>query len=63
MWLSKQYNSVETLTFRSDFTALKLAVKLVIALQYKLYIFGVPIKVPTDMFCDNKAVSKNTYIP
>ena len=33
MWLRKKQNSVKTSTFGSDFTALKLAVELVIALQ------------------------------
>ena len=60
MWLGKKQNSFETLTFASEFTALKLAVELVIALQYKLRMFGVPLKGPTDMFCDNKAVINNT---
>ena len=32
MWLSKKQNLVETLTFGSEFTALKLTVELVIAL-------------------------------
>ena len=63
MWLSKKQNLVETSTFGSEFTALKLTVDLVIALQYKLRMFGVPIKGPTDMFCDNEAVFKNTSTP
>ena len=63
MWLSKKHNLVETLTFGSEFTALKLTVKLVIALRYKLRMFGVPIEGPTEMLCDNKAVFKNTSTP
>ena len=63
MWLSKKHNSVETLTFGSEFTALKLAVKLVIALRYKLRIFLVTLKLPADMFCDNKSVFKNISTP
>ena len=49
MWLSKKHNSIETPTFGSDFTALKLAVKLVIELRYKLRMFGVPLEGPTDV--------------
>ena len=60
MWLSKKHNSFETSTFGYNFTALVLTVQLAIALQYKLRIFEVPLKGPTDMFCDNKAVFKNT---
>ena len=63
MWMSKKHNSVKTLTFRSEFTALKLAVELVIELRYKLRMFGVPLEVPTGMFCDNEAVLKNTSNP
>ena len=63
MWMSKKHNSVETSTFGSEFTALKLAVKLVIALQYKLRMFGVPLEGPTDMLCENGAVFKNTSTP
>ena len=54
---------VKTSTFGSEFTALKLTVDLVIALWYKLRMFGVPLEGPTDMFFDNKAVFKNTYTP
>ena len=53
MWLSKKYNSVETSTFGSKFTAIKLTVELVIAFRYKLRMFGVPLEGPTDMFSDN----------
>ena len=63
MWLSKKHNLVETLTFVSEFTALKLAVKLVIALRYKLRMFEVPLEGPPDIFCDNKEMFKNTFTP
>ena len=56
MWMSKKHNSVETLTIRSEFIALKLAVDLVISLQYNLRIFGVPLEIPTDMFCENESL-------
>ena len=63
MWMSKKQNSFKTSTFGSEFTALKLAVELVIALQYKLRMFGVPLEGPTDMFCNNEALFKNTSTP
>ena len=63
MWFSKRQNSVETSTFGSEFTAPKQAVELVKALRYKLRMFGVLIEGPTDMFCDNEAVYKNSSIP
>ena len=42
---------------------MKDAVEMVTALRYKLRMFGVPIDSPTDMFCDNKAVYKNSSKP
>ena len=63
MRLSKKQNSDETSTFGSKFTALKLAVELVITLQYKLRMFVVPLEGPTDMFFDNGAVLNNTLTP
>ena len=61
--LSKKQNLVETSTFGSEFTALKLVFKLIIVLQYKLHMFGVQLEGPNDMFCDNEAIFKNTYPP
>ena len=63
MWLSKKHNSVEMLTFRSKFTALKIAIQLVIALRNKLSMFGVTLEVPTDMFCDKETMFNNTSTP
>ena len=42
---------------------MKNAVELVMALRYKLKMFGVPVDGPTDMFCDNEAVYKNSSMP
>ena len=42
---------------------MKNAVDLVKALRYKLRMFGVPIYVPTDMFCVNEAVYKKSSMP
>eukprot|EP00957_Ditylum_brightwellii_P017324 1304451-Ditylum_brightwellii.AAC.1 len=33
------------------------------AMRYKLRMFGVPLDGPTNVFCDNEAVYKNTVIP
>ena len=63
IWHSKRHNELETLTFGSEFTAMKNAVELIAALRYKLRIFGVPIDGSTDMFCENEAVYKNTSMP
>ena len=59
-WFNKRQNTVEMSTFGSEFIAMKTAVE---QLRYKLRMFGIPIKGPTNVFCDNEAVFKNTSIP
>lgn len=36
---------------------------MIVALRYKLRSFGVEIEGPTNVFCDNEAVTKNTRAP
>ena len=62
-WFSKRQNTVEMGTFGSEFSAMKTAVEHIEALRYKLRMFGIPIEDPTNVFCDNKPVFKNTSIP
>ena len=62
-WFSKRQNTVETSTFGSEFITMKTAVEHIEALCYKLRMFGIPIEGPTNVFCDNEAVFKNTSIP
>jgi len=63
VWVSKRTNTVESSTFGSEIVALRHAVDLIEALRYKLRMFGVPIEGPTNVFCDNEAVTKNCSIP
>ena len=63
MWFSKKQNTIETSTFGSEITALRIATELVESLVYKLRMFGVPIAGPTKVFCDNESVVKSTSIP
>ena len=42
---------------------MKNVVELVIALRYKLSMFGVPIDSLTDVFCYNEAVYKKSSTP
>jgi hypothetical protein len=63
IWYSKRQNSVEASTFGSEITAMKNAIELIESLRYKLRMFGVPIEGPTNVFCDNEAVCKNTTKP
>ena len=62
-WFSKRQNSVETSTYSSEFVALKIATEQIIALHYKLRMFGVPLEGPARVFCDNEAVYKGAAIP
>ena len=62
-WYSKRQNTVETSTFGSEFVAMRIAVELIEGLRYKLRMFGVPIDGPTNVFCDNEAVTKNAINP
>ena len=62
-WFSKRQNTVEMSNFGSEFIAMKTAVEHIEALCYKLRMFGIPIDGPTNVFCDNQAVFKNTSIP
>jgi hypothetical protein len=59
IWLSKRMNTVELSTFRSEIVAMRSAVELIMNLRHKLRMFGIPIEGPTDVFCDNEAVTKN----
>ena len=63
IWYSKHQNTVKTSTFGSEFVAMQIAVELIESLRYKLCMFGIPIEGPTNVYCDNEAVTKNTTIP
>ena len=42
---------------------MKTAVEMIESLRYKLRMFGIPVNGPTNIYCDNDAVTKNTTIP
>jgi len=63
MWYSKRQNTVETSTFGSEIVALKIAVEMVEGLRYKLRMMGIQVDGPTNVFCDNESVVKNTTRP
>jgi hypothetical protein len=63
IWFSIRQNTAESSTLGSEFVALRAAKDMLVALQYKLRMFGVPIDGPANVFCDNKGVVKNTTIP
>jgi hypothetical protein len=53
IWVSKRQNTVESSSFGSEFVALRAAKDMVVALRYKLRVFGVPIDGPANVICDN----------
>ena len=63
IWLSKQQTTVESSTFGSESIAMKTAMDLIKALRYKLRMFGIPVKEPTSVLCDNQAIVRNTTMP
>jgi len=63
IWLSKKQTSIETSSFGSEFTALKQATELVVALRWKLRMFGVPLDGPSHIRCDNQSVVTNASVP
>jgi hypothetical protein len=63
IWYSKGQTTVETSTFGSEFVAMRIAVELVEALRYKLRMFGISIEGPTNVFCNNEALTNNSVFP
>ena len=62
-WFSKRQNSVESSTFGSEFTALKIVTEHNRGLRWKLRMLGVPINESSYVFCDNMSVVYNTTAP
>jgi hypothetical protein len=59
IWYSKAQNTMETSTFGSEFTAMRITVELLESLHYKLRMFGIPLDGPLNTFCDNSSVVTN----
>ena len=62
-WSSKKQNSCETITFGSEFVAMKQATEYVRGLRYKLRMMGITVNKPTFVFGDNQSVLCNTTAP
>jgi len=63
IWYSKWQNTVESSTFGSKLVALRIATDLIVALPYKLHMFGVPLLGPTNVLCDNQGIMNTTTLP
>ena len=51
---------MEASTFGSEFGAMRILVEMLVALRYKLRMFGVPIDGPCNVFCDNESVTERS---
>ena len=62
-WWSKKQNSMESLSFASEFIAMKQCCEYVCGLRYKLRMMGISCEDPTFIYGDNQLVLANTTIP
>ena len=60
---TKRQATVEMATFSSEFVAGRVAVDQTVDNRITLRYFGVPVKGPTILFCDNESVVKNASVP
>ena len=60
IWYSKCQNTVKASTFLSEFIALKVCMEYIVALRYKLRMFGVEIDGSANVLGDNLSVVKNS---
>ena len=59
IWYSKKQNTVESSAFSSEFVALKTCVEQIMAIRFKLRMFGIPIDGTTSVLCDNESMVNN----
>ena len=62
-WMSKKQTSIETLSFGSEFCAMKVATEYVRGLRFKLRMMGIPCTEPAFVYGDNQSVLANTTMP
>ena len=48
--------------FSSEFIVMRLCIERMTALRFKLRMFGVKVDLPTNIFCDNLSVVKNSSV-
>ena len=60
IWYSKRQNTVESSTFSSEFIAMKACMESIVAMRYKLRMFGIPLDTAADVLCDNQSVVNNS---
>jgi hypothetical protein len=62
LWYSKRQNTVEAATFGSEMVALRICKELIVAIHYKLRMFGVEVDGPANVFCDNRGIPESTLM-
>ena len=60
IWYSKRQNTVESSAFSSEFIAMKTCMEHIVALRYKMRMFGINIDGAADVLCDNQSVVNNS---
>ena len=63
IWYSKLQNTVEASIFGSQSVDPRIYTEIIEELRYKLRCLGIPVEGPTEVFCDNTSVVKNSVIP
>jgi hypothetical protein len=63
LWPSKRHGCIVTLTYTAKFVAMRSAVEEAISIRYMLRSLGVPITIPTSLYCDNFGVIQSASIP
>ena len=64
IWWTKRQNTVECSTYGAELVAMRLAVEMIKALKYKLWMFGIEIiDDETKIFGDNQSVITNVSVP
>jgi hypothetical protein len=58
-----EHSGIKESTFGSEIVAMRSAVDLIESLRCNMRMFGIPIEGPTDVFCDNEAVTKKCGTP
>jgi hypothetical protein len=62
-WFSKQQATIETSVFGAEFVAMKIGIKSLRGLCYKLRMMGIRISGPSYIYGDNMLVIHNTQRP
>ena len=63
IWLSNKQNTVDCRMFGSEFVVMRIPRDLIVALHYKLGMFGVQLDGPHNVMCDYQVVVNNMVLP